>query len=265
MSSEEKYVLVTGAGAGLGKCLALEFASKGYSIVLASLLQTELDNVKKEIETKYPSISVKVLAIDMLQLDATETITQWIKNENINLNGLVNNVGFGYAKAFNELDSAFVNNLLQINVTLTTKLTHALSPNLISNAPSFILNVASMAAYFPLPYKAIYSASKGFVLTFSQALRQEYRDKKVNVCCVTPGPMITNDEVRERIKKIGWRKYFTSITEPEKIAAIAVKGVLNNKAIIRPTFNDKLNATLKAIVPAFILPGILRRLSKNSF
>lgn len=265
MDSAEKYVLITGAGAGLGKCLALEFASKGYSIVLASLLQTELDEVRKEIEAKHTTIKVKTLAVDMLQFDASETITNWIDTENIKIYGLVNNVGFGYAKAFDELDTAFVNNLLQINVMFTTKLTHALSPSLIKNAPSFILNVASMAAYFPLPYKAIYSASKGFVLTFSQALRQEYRDKNVNVCCVTPGPMITNDEVRERIKKIGWRKYFTSITEPEKIAAIAVKGVLNNKAIIRPTFNDKLNATLKAIVPAFILPSILRRLSKNSF
>lgn len=265
MSNTDKYILITGSGAGLGKCIALEFASKGYSVILASLLQAELDDTKKEIEAKYPAITVKTLAIDMLQLDATETITHWVNTENIKLHGLVNNVGFGYAKAFNELDADFVNNLLQINVTFTTKLTHALSKKLITNAPSFILNVASMAAYFPLPYKAIYSASKGFVLTFSQALRQEYKDKNVNVSCITPGPMITNDEVRERIKKIGWRKYFTSITEPEKIASIAVNGVLKNKAIIRPTFNDKLNATLKAIVPSFILPSILRRVSKNSF
>lgn len=265
MKKADKYVLITGAGAGLGKCLAFEFAKKGFSVALVSLLKDELDAVKKEITHAYPNISVQTLALDMLQNDAHNSIDKWLDTEKITLCGLVNNVGFGYAKAFDELTSDFVNNLLQINITLTTKLTHTLTPKLIANSPSFILNVASMAAYFPLPYKAIYSASKGFVLTFSQALRQEYRDKNVNVSCITPGPMITNDEVRERIKKIGWRKYFTSITEPEKIAAIAVKGVIDNKAVIRPTFNDKLNATLKAIVPGFILPSILRRLSKNSF
>ncbi len=265
MKKADKYVLITGAGAGLGKSLAIEFASKGYAIVIASLLQTELDTVKREIESKFPSISVKALAIDMLQYNAAKSIAQWVDAENISLHGLVNNVGFGYAQAFNELDTVFVNNLLQINITFTTQLTHILSPKLIGNSPSFILNVASMAAYFPLPYKAIYSASKGFVLIFSQALRQEYKDKKVNVCCVTPGPMITSDAVRERIKKIGWRRYFTSTSEPEKIARITVNGVLNNKATIRPTFSDKLSAVLKAIVPSFILPNILRVLSKNSF
>lgn len=265
MKRADKYVLITGAGAGLGRCLAFEFAKKGFSVALVSLLQDELDTAKKEITHSYPNISVKILALDMLQNDAHTTIYKWVENEKINLHGLVNNVGFGYAKAFDELTPDFVSNLLQINITLTTKLTHTLTPTLIANSPTFILNVASMAAYFPLPYKAIYSASKGFVLTFSQALRQEYRDKNVNVNCITPGPMVTNEEVRERIKKIGWRKYITSITEPEKIAGIAVKGVLRNKAVIRPTFSDKLNATLKVIVPGFILPSILRRLSKNSF
>jgi hypothetical protein len=265
MQNNEKYVLITGAGAGLGKCLAIEFAQKGYSVALASLLQNELDELKDELEHKYSNISVKVLAVDMLHNNAHTAILEWIDKEKIHLHGLVNNVGFGYAKAFEELTPDFVNNLLQINIAFTTKLTHILSARLIEKAPSFILNVASMAAYFPLPYKAIYSASKGFVLTFSQALRQEYKEKKVNVSCITPGPMITNDEVRDRIKKIGWRKYVTSIAEPEKVAAIAVKGVLNNKAVIRPTFSDKLNVVLKAIVPSFALPSILRRLSKNSF
>lgn len=264
MSTTEKFVLVTGAGAGLGKHLAIEFAKKGFSLALISLIDDELNQVKAEIETSF-NVSAKVLALDMLKQDAHTLIAEWLDKENINLYGLVNNVGFGYAKAFDELTPKFINDLLQLNITLTTKLTHTLSPKLFANTPSFILNIASMAAYFPLPYKSIYSASKGYVLTFSQALRQEYKEKGVNVSCITPGPMITNDGVRERIKKIGWRKYFTSITEPDKVAAIAVKGVLNKKAVIRPTFSDKLNVVLKAIVPSFILPSILGRLSKNSF
>lgn len=265
MKTAEKFVLITGSGAGLGKQIALQFAAKGYSLALTSLLQNELDGVKKEIEQKYPNLTVKVLALDMLQADAPQTIANWIDAKNIHLHGLVNNVGFGYAKEFEQLEASFLRNLLQLNVVFTSTLTHILSPKLIANAPGFILNVASMAAYFPLAFKTAYAASKGYILTFSKALRAEYKDKGINVSCITPGPMITNDEVRERIKKIGWRKYITSIAEPEKIARIAVNGVLSNKPVILPTFSDKLNVVLKAIVPSPILPGILKALSKNSF
>lgn len=176
--SANKFVVITGSGAGLGKCIAFEFAAKGYSLALVSLHQNELDEVGKEIKEQFPSVQYKALAVDMLQPDAPNKIKVWVEDEAIQVVGLVNNVGFGYAKEFEQLEEGFIRNLLQLNVNTTTLLTHALSPKLIANSPSFILNVASMAAYFPLPYKAIYSASKGFVLTFSQALREEYKDKK---------------------------------------------------------------------------------------
>lgn len=261
----EKFVLITGAGSGLGRCIALEFARKGYSLALASLLANELEAVKKEIEAKYATISVKILAVDLLKTDAHQTIAQWIDDENIYLHGLVNNVGFGYAGEYEKTDNGFLNKLLQLNVILTNNLTHILAPKLLANKPAFILNVASMAAYFSLPYKTVYSASKAFVLSFSKALRQEFKEKGVNVSCITPGPMVTNDEVRERIKHIGWRKHITNIAEPETIAAIAVNGVLANKAVILPTFSDKLNVTLKAIIPSPLLSFALGKLSKNSF
>lgn len=261
----EKFVLITGAGSGLGKYIAINFAQKGYSLALASLMVNELDAVKKEIEATYTNITVKTLAIDMLQANAHQTIAQWVDDEKIYLHGLVNNVGFGYAGEYEKTDSGFLNNLLQLNVIFTNNLTHILAPKLLANKPTFILNVASMAAYFSLPYKTVYAASKAFVLSFSKALRQEFKEKGVNVSCITPGPMITNDEVRERIKHIGWRKYVTSIAEPDTIAAIAVKGVLANKAVILPTFSDKLNITLKAIIPSPLLSFALGKLSKNSF
>lgn len=261
----EKYILITGAGSGLGRCIALNFAQKGYSLALASLMATELENIKNDIEAKHTNITIKTLAVDMLQANAHQTIAKWIDDEKIYLHGLVNNVGFGYAGEYEKTDTVFLNNLLQLNVVFTNNLTHILAPKLLANKPAFILNVASMAAYFSLPYKTVYAASKAFVLSFSKALRQEFKEKGVNVSCITPGPMITNDEVRERIKHIGWRKYVTSIAEPDKIAAIAVKGVLANKAVILPTFSDKLNVTLKAIIPSPLLAFVLGKLSKNSF
>lgn len=265
MKTADNFVLITGSGSGLGKQIAIQFAQRGYNVVLASLIQAELDDTKKHITSLYSNIQVKTFAVDMLQADAAQSIAQWVDDEKIQLCGLVNNVGFGYAGEFEKTDNTFLNNLLKLNVMFTFNLTHLLAPKLLGNSPAFILNVASMAAYFPLPYKTIYSASKAFVLTFSKALRQEFKAKGVNVSCITPGPMVTNDEVRERIKNIGWRRHVTNIAEPEKIAALAVNGVLAKKAVILPTFSDKLNVVLKAIIPSPIISFILRTLSKNSF
>lgn len=259
------YILITGGGAGFGKSLAMAFAARGHNIALASLFQPELDETQKTITQKYPTTSVKTFAVDMVQPDAHQQIAKWIDAEKIQLGGLINNVGMGYSGEFEKFDLGFLNKLLHLNVVFTHNLTHILSGKLMEAKPSFILNVASMAAFFPIPYKTVYAASKGFVLTFSKALRQEYKAKGVQVNCICPGPMTTNLEVNERIKNIGWRRHFINITSPEKMAEIAVRGVENNTGVIVPRLNDKLNLALKAIIPAPILPRLLRRLSKNSF
>lgn len=265
MKNEDKFVLITGAGAGLGRCLTIELAAQGHNVALASLLQNELDSVTAELNQKYPAIKVKSLAVDMLQPNAADAIGQWLDAENININGLVNNVGFGYTGNYETIDAAFFNKLLQINVLFTNNITHRLVNMLIANRPAFILNVSSMAAHFPLPYKTVYSASKSFVLAFSKSLRSELWSRHVTVSCLCPGPMITNDEVRERIKNIGWRRHITSASEPEDIARIAIKGVKHRKAVILPTLSDKITVGIKAIIPPTVLAWLIRVLSKNSF
>ncbi len=265
MTQQTNYVLITGAGAGLGRCLALEMATQGHSLILLSLLQGELNSVKAEILLKHPSLAIETLALDVLQPNAADTVDAWLTENNFALKGLINNVGMGYTANYEVTDAAFFQKLLQLNIVFTHNLTHKLILRLIENAPSFILNVASMAAFFPLPYKALYSASKSFILTFSKALRAEMWDNKVQVSCLCPGPMITNNEVRERIKNIGWRKYITNISEPEEIAKVAVKGLATNKAVILPTLNDNITVVAKRIIPAPILSWLLRVLSKNTY
>lgn len=264
MKKEENYVLITGAGAGLGRCFALELAKKGFSVALASLMQEELDAVAAEVKNLYPAIQVKTLAVDMLQPQAANTICQWLDAEKIQLAGLVNNVGFGYTGNYESMDEGFLNRLLQLNVIFTHNLTYKVVPRLVSR-PAFILNVASMAAHFPLPYKTLYSASKSFVLSFSNSLRNELKERRIQVSCLCPGPMVTNNEVRERIKNIGWRRHIVNVSEPEKIARKGIRGVERNKAVIFPTFNDKLTIGIKAILPAALLSAIINRLSRNSF
>lgn len=262
---ENKYVLITGGGAGFGKSLAYEFAREGYSIALVSLLKDELDAVQADIKQKYPALDVKTLPLNLSAPDAHVHIAEWVENEKITLKGLVNNVGIGYAGHYNVTDEKFFSTLVQLNISLTHHLTRALIGKLIENKPAFILNVASMAAYFPLPYKTLYSASKSFILTFSKALRQEMKEHGVSVSCVCPGPMITNQAVRDRIQRLGWRKKLVSIAEPEVIAKITVKQLLKNKPVIITTAQDKASLALKAIIPAPLLTPLLGKLSKNSF
>lgn len=265
MPDTDRYVLITGAGSGLGRSLAFELAEKGYNLALISLLPHELENVKNEVTAKYPMVTIKLFPADLLLPDSPVKVKQWVEEQNIQLGGLVNNVGMGYSGRFENLEPGLIARLLQLNVVVTTSLCHLLVNNLIAAKPSFILNVASMAAFFPLPYKTVYAASKSFVLTFSRGLRQELKEKGVQVNCICPGPMITNDEVRNRIANIGWRRKIVSIAEPEKIARIAVQGIIKNKSVMVPMMNDKLSLMARAIIPPPLLPRILRRLSRNSF
>src|SRR5690606_24502988 len=111
-----------------------------------------------------------------------------------------------------------------------------------------LMNVGSMASFFALPYKTSYSASKTSVLDFSRSLRDEVKEEGINVSCLCPAPVNTNEKVMQRINGAGWRARFFTVT-PEILAKKAVKGMFRKKPVIVPALGNKFLWLVSRLVP----------------
>jgi hypothetical protein len=263
--SSPGYVLITGGGAGLGKALAIEFARAGYPIALVSLDEEELDAARKEIITSFPASQVRCLACDLSREEAAAQVCDWLRCENMPLSGLVNNVGMGYTGHFAAQPAELMERVVHLNVNITHSLTHLLLPLLKNQSQAFILNVSSMAGFYPIPFKTAYAASKSFVRIYSMALRLELRPQGIAVSCVFPGAMSTNAGVLQRIEDMGWRKLFVSVKSPEQVARAAVAGLFRGRAEIIPSLRDRAVLLLSSLLPSFLRRLILEASTRNSF
>jgi short-subunit dehydrogenase len=264
-TTTQHYVLITGSGAGFGKSLAFEFAAKGYNILLVSLLQEQLTEVQKELKSSYPAISCDWLAIDLLKDNVHLEIYDWVKQNGYRLCGLINNVGFGYQGKYENYDSAFFDNMIRLNVSLTHNMCRQFIDELKDNSPAFIHNVASLVAFYALPYKTVYAATKSFVLIYSRSLREEMKPFGIRVSCCCPGPMLTNFSIRKRIQDSGWRTKVVGVAHPDDIAKITVSKMMRNEGVIIPSFKDRALLSFSRLIPFSVLSSILGKAVRNSF
>jgi len=238
------YALITGSSTGFGHSLAKSLASRGYNIMLIAADDEHLKEAEESIKSKY-GVDVLSFGIDLSKIEAAEKVANWFYDQNKKLSILVNNVGVGDVSQFDETPLEVHMKMFNLNAVLMVKLTHLLLPALKKNDKAYILNVASIASYFPIPYKTIYSATKSFVRTFSFALREEVKPK-VSVTTTFPPAMFTNDDIRRRIKSIGWLARAGTL-EPDYVAEKSLialfkgkrqkfPGIVNNVYLRTPDF-----------------------------
>jgi short-subunit dehydrogenase len=241
--------LITGASMGLGKAMARECARRGMDLLLSALPGEGLAETAAEIgET---GVRVLALEMDLTEDGAPALLARWAL-ENARIDILINNAGFGGSRSIEEADPGYLERMIRLNVMAVSLLTHALLPELKTHPSARVLNVASLAACGPLPFKTVYPASKAFVLHWSRGLRAELRRTNVRVGVLLPGPMRTNTDVRSRLNKQGWIGRRTTVSV-EAAARIAVTGLVKGRAVIVPGAAAKLNRFLMAVVPTPIL------------
>lgn len=165
-----KTALITGASAGLGYEFAVMFAEDGYDLVLVARNKTKME----EIKNRFPNLNITVITKDLSQSDAAREVYAEVKAAGITIDTLVNNAGFGLMGKFEKLDIVKQSEMINLNITALTELTHYFLPELKENSnKARILNVASTAAFQPGPMMAVYYATKAYVLSFSEALAEE--------------------------------------------------------------------------------------------
>ncbi|MGE5398825.1 MAG: SDR family NAD(P)-dependent oxidoreductase [Ignavibacteriales bacterium] len=182
--------LITGASGGIGFELAGVMAREGYNLVLAARNEKELMRLKNELESRY-GVSVRIFAKDLSVIDPVYEIFNALKSEGIIIDVLVNNAGFGDYGPFIKSDPDTDLRMIGLNVTTLVLLTRLFAEDMAKRRHGRILNVASTAAFQPGPLMAVYYASKAFVLSFSEAIANELKDKNVTVTALCPGPTVS--------------------------------------------------------------------------
>ncbi|MDX1902698.1 MAG: SDR family NAD(P)-dependent oxidoreductase [Thermonemataceae bacterium] len=258
----EKFALITGGSQGLGKAIAEELAHRKINLLLVALDSPELYETAAYLQDTYP-IKVKIFAINLAETQAAEQIFEFVQKENISIQYLINNVGLGYTGAFESLNLSFFDTILQLNITILTKLTYLFLPQLKKNTPAYILNVSSMAGLFTIPFKTVYSASKNYVYVFSRALREELRGTGVSVTVLNPGGMLTNARIIEDTEKMGKMAKIITAT-PQEVALQAVRAMFAKKAVCVPKLLVRLYAFSRYLIPYSLqLKIIAKGLKKN--
>lgn len=182
--------LVTGASRGIGRELARCFARDGSDVVLVARSEDALRKLKRELETKH-DVRATVLPADLTEETTRNELVEEVHDRGIHVATLVNNAGFGEYAAYAETPWSRLSDMIDLNITALSHLTHRFLPPMIERGDGEVLNVASTAAFQPGPYMAVYYASKAYVLFLSEALSYELEDRGITVSCLCPGPTKT--------------------------------------------------------------------------
>ncbi len=189
--SDSSTALVTGASAGIGTALARELASRGHNLVVVARRKKLLNELAKELSGEF-GVRVEPISCDLSSAAARGRLPKKIETLGLRVDVLVNNAGFATGGAFAESDPEREVQQVRVLVEAVVALTSAFLPPMVERGSGAILNVASTAAFQPLPYSAGYSAAKSHALTFSEAIHSEVSGDGVTVTALCPGPVRTD-------------------------------------------------------------------------
>lgn len=242
------YALVAGGSKGIGYGISQALAKRGYNLILIARNRDTLQAAKIKLEATY-RVHVEILAIDLSFDSAADEIAKWCTVRNIHLKVLCNVAGLGGANDYLSFPLDSLRYMVRLNVESCMALSLTLMPLLEKNAPSYILNVASMAGFAPIPVKNMYSATKSAVVFFSYSLRYQLKDKNISVSCLCPGPVFTKPAIVKDTKaKLGWFGMKMAL-DPGTVGEVAVKKTFKKKLIIVPGTLAKISSDIIRFLP----------------
>ena len=251
----ERVTLITGASAGIGAELARIFAANGHRVALVARRAERLTKLAAEIAAAGGAAPI-VIPCDLEAADAGDKIAAALAAADVEVEYVVNNAGYGLFGNAVDLDRDSLLGIVDVNVRALTDLSLRFSDSLIRNRGG-IINIGSIAGFLPGPGMAVYYASKAYVLSFTEALRQELAPHGVRVTVVCPGPVPTEFQIRA-----GFRPGFDSAVlnvSPAEVARQAYRGLMANKRAVLPGLGIKAVPLMLRLFPrGFILAAVGR-------
>jgi short-subunit dehydrogenase len=253
----KNYTLITGGSQGIGKALALECAARGQNVLLVALPGKELDETAREIRKKH-AVWVHFLPLDLTKPEAPKWVYEWCRANDYRVNFLINNAGLAGTAVFTETDPVHFDQMVLLNVRATVLLTRHFLPMLKAQPGSRVLIISSLSAFFAIPYKTVYAATKSFLLQFSKALHIELIPSGIQVSVVCPNGVETNPGTRDRIRAHGRIGRMVHISAAD-LARYTLDRVDKGKTLIIPKRINRLLVLLKKFVPYSIEKKLLAR------
>lgn len=245
-----KTALVTGASGGLGKEFARLYAKMGYDVVLVARSENKLLALKDEIESYY-HVKAYVIVEDLSDPDAGRRVYEKTKELGLTIDRLINNAGSGKMKTVAECDPQTLADIINLNVTSVTMLSHYFAADMVARKSGKILQVSSLGAFQPDPYFNVYGPSKAFELFLGATMYGELKGTGVGISVLCPGPVKTNWATNAGKHDARFAR------EPYEIAKAGVVGLERGQLVIVPTLLYKLERAVVTLTPKKVVASAI--------
>jgi short-subunit dehydrogenase len=255
--ADRPIALVTGASSGIGASFARRLAEKGHDLVVVARDVTRLEKLAADL----PGVDVEVLSADLSEPDQLSAVEERLGATDRPVDKLINNAGYGTAGNFPELDVDREVGMIDLNIAALVRLSHAAAAAMVPRRRGGILNVGSVGSFQPSPYNAVYSATKAFVLSFSEALHEELKPHGVHVTCLCPGFTVTEFQERAGINEGSVPGMLRQ--DADTVAKIGVRALDHNVAVRVAGVPNKGAVLLERFLPRVMVRKMAAQVTKR--
>ena len=252
--------LITGASSGIGAAFARKLAARGRNVLLVARSEDKLIALCNELG-RLTSIRAQYVTLDLEQPDAAAQLLEETQNRGLEIDMLINNAGFGSMGDFVKLDLSRELEMIQLNIRALVDLTHRFILPMRERKSGTILNVASTAAFQPVPFMATYAATKAFVLSFSEALAEENRKYGIHVMALCPGVTETNFFAAAQIDRPPLRTVQTA----EEVVDTALRALVRQKPTVISGWTNWLTVAAERLVPRSVVAKVAGNALRSRF
>ncbi len=254
-----KTALITGASTGIGAAFATRLAAEGTHLILVARSEDKLHALASKLAEQH-AVRAEVIVADLSRVGAGHSVFEETQRRGLTVDILINNAGFGTFGQFDTLDAEREQQEIMLNVATLVDLTHQYLPLMTTRRQGVIINVASLAAFQPTPYMAVYGATKAFVLSFTEALWGEYRTKGVRILALSPGETAT-----EFFHVVG-NGYDTPIGKaetPEKVVEVGLRALEQGRSSVVSGRQNALMANSSRFFPRGLAVRMMAQVTKQ--
>lgn len=257
-----KTALITGASSGIGAAFAETLARAGSDLILVARSEDKLRTIAGEL-TRETGRNIQVIAADLSKPECGAKLKRQVDALDMPVDLLINNAGFGTQGAFEKQDAAREAEEIRLNASAVVDLSHAFLPPMLEARHGAIINIASSAAFQPMPYFAVYAATKAFVYSFSDALNEEVRARGVHVMAVCPGPVDTAFFEATGVHNLRKKVPKGSMVSAQFIVDASLSGLASRSRVVVPGGMTKLGALASALTPRGMLTRVVGKVMRG--
>jgi uncharacterized protein len=260
---ESSTALITGASSGIGAAIARELARRGHGVTLVARREERLRELAEELAEEH-GVRAEVLGADLADPSARDLLADRIADLGLEVEVLINNAGFGGGGELAEADREYLVRMVRVNCEALLDLQARYLPTMVDRGRGAIINVASTAAFQPLPGTAVYAATKAFVLSLTEAGHAELRGTGVSLTALCPGPVKTEfveaaglEDAGENLPEVFW-------TPVEAVARDAVDGAAKGRRVVVPGVMNRAGALTGQHAPRALALPLIKRIWRQA-